>query len=137
MILAIELFLMATIAVYLGLFNAYVIKWKLKANSEPEASKKASKRWHSVMWWTKISIHLMVLFLTWGLSLKNIIATQLITVFFTVVYYDLLINAVNFDLFYIDRKGINVTLMKVFKKDWIFWAVKFLVPLIGVILIMI
>lgn len=135
-------------------FNAWCINWKLSANTRPIMSAKASKKWHRYMWWNRVFLHLIILRLTWyfALSTLDIIGIQLLMTLFSIIYYDLFINKINFTKFYIDYKGINKSTIDIINKILkiltkkennqsiakpIYWIIRFLPPVIGAILILI
>ena len=126
-----QLFLICLIAVW----NAFVIIWKLE--------NKYSKTWHflGLLWrigagiliaWLMIfPIEFMftwLLFIFWGLAFINVSWT----------FYDLIINSIwckygnLHSVWYIDDKGINAKLLKIFGKKgtWIFRVVLILINIL-------
>jgi len=91
--------------IFLSLFMAYVIDWKLHGTS--------SKIWHKLGWWMRFFPAMSLILFSLG-QYHRMSVYLLLYLSVVWVFWDLIINLVNkFGILYIDRKGINKTIINI------------------------
>jgi len=133
------------IGVALGVYNAYIILWGTTSPVYPQLKTEYSKIWHGIGLLIRFQLAILVaniIYLIVGLEWVLILKWELMYISISAVLYDFLINVIRYiyndapPLFYVDNKGVNAIMLRIFQNGTVYWIVR-LMFLIGTVIIVI
>ena len=129
------------LAVTFAFWNAYVILWGTSVSKKIPRAIKYSKIWHLLGWIVRLQMAIIIAYTLWD-NWILILKWELLFLCVSNILYDLIINIVRYSesgyphIFYVDNKGINKILLKIFRSEVVFWIVKGLFLIGSVIFIL-